>query len=91
MRLHRILVVAVLAHLAFAVSAGACPVCFGEAEAPILDGARWSVVFLGGLVYLLLGGVGTAFWLVRRNALKQLEKRQDPHHGLRLISTESNG
>lgn len=91
MRLHRILVVAVLLHLVFAVSAGACPVCFGEAEAPVLDGARWSVVFLGVLVYLVLAGAGVVFWLVRRKALREQQMQRDPHRGLHLVSSESNG
>lgn len=91
MRLQRALAVAVVLHLVFAGSVGACPVCFGEAEAPILDGARWSVVFLGALVYLLLGGAGLAFWLVRRKAVEQQRRQQDPHRGLHLVSSESNG
>lgn len=91
MKPYRVVVAAILLHLAVTASAGACPVCFGSAEAPILDGARWSVAFMGGLVYLLLGGVGTGFWLVRRKALERQKREQDPHRGLHLISTESNG
>lgn len=91
MRPYRVLVVAIVAVLVVAGSAGACPVCFGDAEAPVLDGARWSVAFLGGLVYLLLGGVGTAFWFVRRKALERQQQQDDPHRGLHLVSSESNG
>lgn len=75
-------VVAALALAAgWAAPALACPVCYGEASGGVMDGAKMSVAFLGGLVYLLLfGGAGMAV-MVRRRALRAM----DPRQGLRLI------
>jgi hypothetical protein len=49
-------------------AARACAVCYGAASDPVLDGSRWSVVFLLVLTYLLLGGGGVLFVLARRSA-----------------------
>jgi hypothetical protein len=57
---------ALAAILALAPAAAACPVCFGEADDPVLDGARWSVIFLGGLTYTLFGGAAAAVFALRR-------------------------
>lgn len=78
------LVVAVLATVP-ALDAGACPVCFGESDEAITAGVRWSVVFMGALVYLLIGG-GLAMFLALRRRARRL---QDPHRGLRLIQPAS--
>lgn len=44
-----------------------CTVCYGGAsEAPVIRGAEMSVIFLGGLVYLLIGGGALTFFLYRR-------------------------
>lgn len=67
--------------LAWAAEAAACPVCFGETDDPVVDGVRWSVIFLGGLVYLVLGGGVAMFIVLRRRA----QRLQDPHRGLRLV------
>lgn len=82
-----LLVVTALA-LSWAPFAAACPVCFGEAEAPILDGARLAVVFMAVLVYLVLMGALFMVLAVRRKVRKTREAQelaQDPHHGLRLV------
>lgn len=72
---------------AWAAPALACPVCYGDASDPVLDGTKISIAFLGSLVYLLLfGGVGMAV-MVRRRALKTM----DPRHGLRLIEGSADG
>lgn len=72
---------------AWAAPAFACPVCYGDASDPVLDGTKISIAFLGSLVYLLLfGGVGMAV-MVRRRALKTM----DPRHGLRLIEGSADG
>lgn len=82
---------AVLAALAlailFAAEAAACPVCFGEADDQVVDGVRWSVVFLGALVYVLLGGFVAMFLVLRRRA----RRLQDPRRGLRLVDPGSPG
>lgn len=74
-------VLAVLA-LAWAAPAFACPVCYGEASGEVIDGTRWSIAFLGGLVYLVLFGGAGMVLVARRRALAH----SDPHHGLHLVS-----
>jgi len=64
-----------------AAPATACPVCFGEAESGIIDGVRWAIVFMGALVYALIGGGIALVIVLRRRALRQ----QDPHKGLKLV------
>ena len=59
-----------------------CPVCYGEAEGTMIDGTRWSVAFLGGLVYTLFLGAGGVVFALR----KRVERLQDPRHGLRLAA-----
>lgn len=75
----------VLAAAAPALDAAACPVCFGETDEGITQGIRWSVVFMGALVYLLIGG-GLVMFLALRRRARQL---QDPHRGLRLVDSGS--
>ncbi|MEM7051975.1 MAG: hypothetical protein AAF604_20070 [Acidobacteriota bacterium] len=54
----------------------ACPVCFGEAEDPTLDAARWSVIFLGSLLYTVLASGCLLFFLLRRRA-RRLQGRAE--------------
>lgn len=70
-----------VALLVFAGDAAACPACFSDTDDPVSDGARWSIAFLGALVYLLIGG-GLAMVLVLRRRVRRL---QDPRRGLRLV------
>lgn len=72
--------------LLMAAPAWACPVCFGETEDQVVDGVRWSMVFLGALVYLVIGG-GAAMVLVLRRRARRL---QDPHRGLYLVDSGSS-
>lgn len=66
---------------AWAAPALACPVCYGEASGEVIEGTRWSIAFLGGLVYLVLfGGVGMVV-VARKRALAQ----GDARHGLHLV------
>lgn len=61
--------------LALAPAAAACPVCFGDTDAPIMRGVEASVLFMVGLTYfLILGGVVT-FVLLRRRA-RRIEGEQ---------------
>lgn len=76
-----VLAVAALA-LAWGPLAAACPVCFGEAEAPVIDGVRWAIVFMAVLVYGLIGG-GIALFLVLR---RRSAAAADPRRGLPLVS-----
>jgi len=57
--------------VASAGPAAACPVCFGNAEGQVIDGAKASVAFMGVLVYAVMGG-GVAMVVVsRRRALRE--------------------
>lgn len=62
----------------------ACPVCYGQAESSVIDGAKLSVIFLGALVYLLIGG-GIALAVV---AHRRAVRRTDVRRGLRLLPPE---
>ena len=64
---------ALAAGAAIAPAAAACPVCYGQAQAPIFDGARWSVIFLGGLAYALMGGAAAVVIALRRRVRANLE------------------
>ena len=58
---------AALAMLAVASASTACPVCFGESDSPIAKGAEYSVLFMMGVTYTLIGGgVATVIFLRRR-------------------------
>ncbi len=62
-----------------AVPAAACPVCYGEASGDMIDGAKLSVLFLGGLVYLVIGGGAGAVIALRRRVRKNLDARRGLH------------
>lgn len=67
--------------------ASACPVCYGEAEGGVIDGARLAIVFMAVLVYALIGGgIGMVFALRRR--AQRLQEEKDPRRGLRLVHPE---
>jgi len=69
-----------------ALPAVACPVCYGEAEDPVIDGTRWSVAFLGSLVYLVFGGAAGIVFAQRRKLRRLAEEPPpDPRHGLHLV------
>lgn len=81
-----ILATTLLLALLAAVPATACPVCYGEAEDPVIDGTRWSVIFLGGLVYLIFGGAAGLVFAQRRK-LRRLADAPgpDPRHGMHVV------
>lgn len=80
----RVATIVVLALLAGAGEAVACAVCYGQAQGDVISGAKLSIVFLGALVYAVIGGgVGVLFALRRR-----VRRNLDPHHGLRLVHSE---
>jgi hypothetical protein len=87
-RLRKVLVLAVWCAWALPPAAAACPACFGEAESPVLDGARLSVIFLGALVYGL-GAAGVALVLaLRRKVRRQTGASHEDRHGLHLVRPE---
>ena len=63
---------AALAMLAVASASMACPVCFGESDSPIVKGAEYSILFMMGVTYALIGGgLATAIFLRRRQRRRQ--------------------
>jgi len=54
-----------LVALVWAGEASACPVCYGGAEGEVIEGAKLSVIFMGALVYAVMGG-GVAMVVVAR-------------------------
>lgn len=65
--------------LAGTAELAACPVCYGEASGDMIDGAKLSILFLGGLVYLVIGGGAGAFFALRRRVRKNLDARRGLH------------
>jgi len=45
----------------------ACPVCFGDPNSEMVKGAQAGVMFMVGVIYTVLLGLGgfMAFWIVR--------------------------
>ena len=63
----RVLALAALSALPRA--AGACAVCFGQADGKngLLTGIGWGIVVLLSVTMSLLGGIGWALWSVERD------------------------
>ena len=59
-------ILTLLAMLAVAAPVLACPVCFGESDAPIVQGAEMSILFMMGVTYTLIGSGVAAFFVLRR-------------------------
>jgi hypothetical protein len=76
----RSLVVAVAALAVWIVGAGnalACPVCFGQADGPMIDAARLGVWLLLAVVLSLQGGFAAFFLYLRRRARQAAEQAID--------------
>lgn len=67
----------VAALLAGAGDASACPVCYGQAEGKMIDGAKLSVFFMGGLVYSVMGGGVALAFVAARRARREQEEGED--------------
>ncbi len=52
----------------WADSAAACTVCYGDSEAAVIRGAEQATLLLVGVTYLVLGGGGVAFVVLRQRA-----------------------
>jgi len=63
--------VATAISLLWAAESFACPVCYGKTDAPVVKGAEMSIIFLGTLTYLLIGGGVAAFVVLRRRAMRE--------------------
>ncbi len=66
--LRRILALVVLGFPAAGGVAWACPVCYGNAEGPMIDAARLGMFLLLGVVVLMQGAFGAFFLYLRRQA-----------------------
>ena len=51
----------------------ACPVCFGAADSPLIDGARLGVLVMVGVTVLVLAAFGLWFLKLRRLGYQQAE------------------
>lgn len=49
-------------------SAWACPVCFGAEETPLIDGARFGILVLLGITFVVQGGFVGFFLYLRKRA-----------------------
>jgi hypothetical protein len=68
---------ATLVWLAAAGPALACPVCFGDAEGPIIDAARLGTFLLLGVTLALQGGFLAFFLYLRRQAKRAQDQALD--------------
>jgi hypothetical protein len=83
--LPQVMAILTAAFLAGAGEAIACTVCYGQAEGDVISGAKLSIVFLGALVYGVIGGgLGVLFALRRR-----VRRSLDPHRSHRLVHSET--
>ena len=73
----RPLLVGLAAALAGAPEAGACSVCYGDAQGPLIDAARLGVWLLFGLVFAVQIGFVAFFWTLWRRAREHA--RRHPH------------
>jgi hypothetical protein len=66
-----------LAWLAAATPALACPVCFGDAEGPIVDAAQLGTFLLLGVTLALQGAFVAFFLYLRRQAKRAQDQALD--------------
>jgi hypothetical protein len=64
--------------------ARACSVCFGEAEGPMIDGARMGVWMLFGLTLLIQGAFG-AFFITLYRRSRGTARREAVRESLRVV------
>ena len=51
-----------------AADAWACEVCYGAADAPIIEGMNMSIIFLLATTYFVLISLGLTFFVARRRS-----------------------
>lgn len=61
----------VLGALALAAPSAACPVCYGDTDAPMVKAAGLSIVFMAIFTYALIFG-GVALFIVLRRRARRL-------------------
>ena len=54
-----------------------CPSCFGQADGPLVDGARAGIWLLLGVVVALQGGFAAFFLYLRRRAARAADEALD--------------
>jgi hypothetical protein len=62
--------------LAFATTASACPVCFGDPNAPIQKGVNNGIWVLLGVIGSVQVGFVALFWTFRQRA-RELQRRRE--------------
>jgi hypothetical protein len=76
-RLAQTLFSAALVWLAGPARALACPVCFGDAEGPIIDAARLGTFLLLGITLAIQGAFVAFFLYLRRQARRAQDQALD--------------
>ncbi len=68
----RAIILVVVAVCAITTAAQACPVCFGDPDSEMVQGAQAGVIFMLGVVYAVLLGFGgfMALWIVRARKIR---------------------
>lgn len=68
---------AALLWLALPALAAACPVCFGDAEGPMIDAARLGTFLLLGVTFAVQGAFLAFFLYLRRQARRARDRALD--------------
>lgn len=63
-------------------ASNACSVCYGNADGPMIDGARMGVWLLFGLTLVVQGGFLAFFMTLRRRARRSEPVSEPPKLGL---------
>ena len=61
----------------------ACPTCkdgISENSLNLVRGFGWSIIFMMSMPFLILGGLGSYFYLEVRRARRQLDQQEDQTH-----------
>ena len=77
------------AALLFPIAAQACAVCLAGAlgDDPVADAFNWSVLFLMGMPYAVVGSVGAWIFLAHRRAAKKRRAFKEKSSALHLAWT----
>ncbi|HSR49852.1 MAG TPA: hypothetical protein VLV83_03430 [Acidobacteriota bacterium] len=60
-----------------ATPAWACEVCYGAADAPIIDGMNMSILFMLATTYVLIVGMAGGFFFLRRKAVRRAGSQEE--------------
>jgi hypothetical protein len=59
--------------------ASACPVCFGAADGPMLQGSNMGILALLAMTVLVLAAFGSFFYVLARRAARASTAPEEPH------------